>query len=78
MKNYILLSIIILSAILFIDIIIMITMGFVTSHLGFTHLFYECTYCFIAKFVLLASVASSIYILVNLHLKSKNNNLSIK
>lgn len=77
MKNFMTFSMIILPAILFIDIIIMIIMGYVTSLFGFTNQIYECNYCIIAKFVFLTSLAGYLFVLVNLYSNSKNK-LSIK
>lgn len=62
MKNLILKSMIIIPAVLFIDILIMITIGCVSSLLGFTHDFYECTYCIIGKFVFFTSLAGLVII----------------
>ncbi len=67
-----------LPAILFIDILIMITIGCVTSLFGFTHQFYECTYCIIAKFVFFTSVAAYFIILIKINSKTKNTPLSLK
>jgi hypothetical protein len=78
MKNFMTFSMIILPAILFIDIIIMIIMGYVTSILGFTNQIYECTYCMIAKFVFLISLAGYLFVLLNIYSNPKNNTLSIK
>ncbi len=78
MKNLILFSLIALPAILFIDIIVMITIGCVTSLFGFTQQFYECTYCNIAKFVFLISFAAYFIILVNVSSKTNNTTPSLK
>jgi len=76
MKNLILKFLIIVPAILFIDILIMITIGCTASLLGFTHQFYECTYCIIAKFVFFTSFAAYLIILV-LNMLS-NNKIALK
>lgn len=78
MKNLITFSMIILPAILFIDIIIMIIMGYITSSMGFTNYIYECTYCFIAKSVFLISVTGYLFVLVHLYSSARNNTLSVK
>jgi hypothetical protein len=78
MKNFITFSMIILPVILFIDIIIMIIMGYVTSLFGFTNQFFELTYGIIAKFVFLISLAGYLFVALNVYLNSKNNALSIE
>lgn len=78
MKNLITFSMIVLPAILFIDIIIMIIMGYITSSMGFTNYIYECTYCFIAKLVFFISLAGYLFVLLNIYSNPKNNTLSIK
>ncbi len=78
MKNFMIFSMIILSVILFIDVIIMTIMGYVTYLIGFTNQVYECTYCNIAKFVFLASFAIYLFVSVNLYSNPKNKDLSIK
>lgn len=71
MKNLMVFSMFALPVILFIDIIVMITIGCGSSLLGFTNEFYESTYCVIAKIVLFTSFVAYLFLLVNLNSKTK-------
>ncbi len=64
MKDIVLKSLFIIPALFFVDYIIMIAIGCISCYLGSTSEFYECSFCNIGKFVLLASIIALIALLI--------------